>query len=82
MDRYADSREENPAWRLIRMAMASVAEMCVIPLQDVLALGTEARLNMPGTVGGGNWSWRAAPGCLTDAVMQKLKEMVELYGRA
>ncbi len=81
LDRYADSRQDNPAWRLIRMAMASVADFCVIPLQDVLALGRDARMNLPGTVGS-NWRWRFAPGLLKDTLARKLREMSELYGRA
>ena len=81
LDRYADSRQDNPAWRLIRMAMASVAGFCVIPLQDVLVLGRDARMNMPGTVGS-NWRWRFAPGLLSDALARRLRGMSELYGRA
>lgn len=44
-------------WDLIRVALASVANTAIVPMQDVFALGTEARMNLPGRLGG-NWSWR------------------------
>ncbi|OHE71742.1 MAG: 4-alpha-glucanotransferase, partial [Treponema sp. GWB1_62_6] len=50
---------EGLLWRLIRLAYASVADFCVIPMQDVLGLGSEARMNTPSTIGG-NWTWRLA----------------------
>ncbi len=81
MDRYAFSREESPAWRLIRMAMSSVAGFCIIPLQDALELGSAARMNMPGT-SGGNWRWRFAHGALSDQLARRLRELAEMYGRA
>ena len=51
-------------WAIIRLAMASVAELCVFPLQDILALGSEARMNTPGRPSG-NWSWRYTPGAFS-----------------
>ena len=57
LHRYAPWVERDPAWELIRMAWSSVADLALTPLQDVLVLGTEARMNMPGR-GVGNWSWR------------------------
>ena len=48
------------AHRLIRLGLSSQAELCVVPLQDVLHLGKEARMNTPGTVGAPNWEWRLA----------------------
>ena len=51
---------------MIRAVMASVADVAIVPLQDVLGLGSEARMNLPGTVSG-NWKWRYRPGALKQA---------------
>ena len=67
-------------WSLIRAAMASVARIAVIPLQDVLGLGSQARMNLPGTTGS-NWRWRCPPGALTGTLAARLNEMVRLYER-
>lgn len=67
-------------WDLIRLALASVADLAVIPLQDVLDLGSEARMNTP-SKGTGNWRWRFTPGMLTDQVLDRLGYLTELYGR-
>jgi 4-alpha-glucanotransferase len=67
-------------WTLIRAAMASAADLAIVPLQDVLGLGSEARMNLPGTVGD-NWTWRYAKGALTDQLAARLAEMVTLYER-
>ncbi len=65
---------------MIRLAMGSVADYCIIPLQDVLGLGSEARMNLPGRAGG-NWQWRYSAGALNEELAADLKEMVELFGR-
>ena len=52
---------------MIRAVMASVAELAIVPLQDVLGLGSEARMNLHGTVGG-NWKWRCPPNALKPAL--------------
>jgi len=67
-------------WALIRAAMASVAQMAIIPLQDILGLGSEARMNLPGTVGS-NWKWQYPPGALSDEIVTRLAKMVVLYER-
>jgi len=67
-------------WTLIRAAMASVADLAIVPLQDVLGLGSEARMNLPGTVGG-NWTWRCIEGAPTRALAARLADMVALYER-
>jgi 4-alpha-glucanotransferase len=54
--------------------------MAIIPLQDVLGLGAEARMNHPSKVGGW-WSWRVSPGMLTDAIADRLRELATVYGR-
>jgi 4-alpha-glucanotransferase len=68
------------AWSLIRAGLASVADTFVAPLQDVLDLGSEARMNLPGSPGG-NWGWRCRREQLTDAVAGRLRELTETYGR-
>ncbi len=68
-------------WEFIRAAMASVSDTCVIPMQDYLGLGTEARTNMPSTLGT-NWKWRMLPGQFTSELAARILEMSKLYGRA
>jgi 4-alpha-glucanotransferase len=80
-DRYAPRAADDPAWTLIRLAWASVAELAIAPLQDVLRLGNEARMNHPGTVGG-NWRWRAAPGQITEKPLSQLADLTTIYQRA
>ena len=73
-----DGREMN--WVLIRAILASVADMAIIPLQDVLGLGSEARMNLPARPSG-NWQWRFTAGQLTPEIGERLTEMVQIYGR-
>jgi 4-alpha-glucanotransferase len=68
------------AWDLIRTALSSVADLAVIPMQDVLDLGTEARMNLPGQAAG-NWSWRMLPGQWTEFQQVRLRELTRMYGR-
>ena len=67
-------------WELIRLAMMSVCSTAILPMQDILAFGEEARLNVP-SVALGNWDWRLLPGQLTAELAEKLAEMTRLYGR-
>ena len=67
------SPEEAPE-AFLRCAVASPADTVILPMQDVLGLGGEARMNLPGTVGG-NWRWRMKPGADTDAVAEHLMEL-------
>jgi 4-alpha-glucanotransferase len=76
---YTEGEEIN--WDFIRAVLASVANTAVVPLQDVLGLGTEARMNLPNSTEG-NWSWRVKPGALTSDIATRLRELTELYGRA
>jgi 4-alpha-glucanotransferase len=57
-----------------------VAETAIVPMQDVLSLGTAARMNYPGRAGG-NWGWRLLPDHLRDVVAERLGELTSLYGR-
>ncbi|MBN1640131.1 MAG: 4-alpha-glucanotransferase [Anaerolineae bacterium] len=67
-------------WALIRAAMASVADMAIVPLQDVLGLGSHARMNLPGTIGA-NWTWRFTEDMLSEHLAARLAEMATLYER-
>jgi 4-alpha-glucanotransferase len=69
------------SWELIHLAMRSVAKLAIVPLQDLLNLGSEARMNRPG-VELGNWGWRYQPHQLTDAIQERLGELTTVYGRA
>ena len=81
--RYMNNRGTPPEeihWDFIRLAMSSVADLCVIPIQDYLGLGSSARINTPSTLGN-NWKWRLREGQLTDSLAERIREMTELYGR-
>jgi 4-alpha-glucanotransferase len=80
LDSYSPGAAGDPPWSLIRLAWASVADLAVAPLQDVLRLGNEARMNMPGT-SEGNWRWRLDPTLLTDELLDRLAEMTVIYQR-
>ncbi len=73
--------QDTVAWELIRLAMMSVANLAVIPMQDVLGLGAEARMNTP-SITYGNWEWRMKEGALTGALAEKLLDYSRLYNRA
>ena len=68
-------------WEFIRAVMASVADTAIVPAQDLLGLGSEARMNRPGTASG-NWRWRLRPGQLTQDTMRKLGVLADTYDRA
>lgn len=68
-------------WTLVRAAFASVARIAIVPLQDLLALGTDARMNIPG-VATGNWSWQLPDADALDRTLaETLRRMVDRYGR-
>jgi 4-alpha-glucanotransferase len=67
-------------WELIRLAMESKANLAIIPMQDILGLGEEARMNRPAT-GDGNWEWQLMPDKIKPSVGDRLREMTEAYGR-
>ena len=60
--------------------MSSVADLCVIPMQDYLNLGSEARINIPSTLGG-NWIWRMKKGQFDKETVKEIARVTELYGR-
>jgi 4-alpha-glucanotransferase len=77
---YLCHNGDDPAWNMIRMAYSSVADMAVVPLQDIFRLGTEARMNVPG-VTGGNWDWRFTIEALTPELAADLCELAQRYRR-
>ncbi len=79
--RYLARDGSDVAWDFIRTAWSSVADCAIAPLQDVLNLGAEARMNTPGRAAG-NWSWRFQAPQLHAALLARLAELTELYGRA
>ncbi|PLX85369.1 MAG: 4-alpha-glucanotransferase [Desulfuromonas sp.] len=78
---YLGSAGEDIGREMIRLAMASVADLCIFPLQDVLGLDGSARMNRPGQ-GRGNWTWRLHPGVLGEQVGQSLATLTRTFGRA
>jgi 4-alpha-glucanotransferase len=65
---------------LIRSALASTARLAVIPLQDLLELGSDARMNRPGEPAG-NWCWRCPPRALSRSLARRIHGLVKMYGR-
>ncbi|PLY07707.1 MAG: 4-alpha-glucanotransferase, partial [Desulfuromonas sp.] len=70
----------NMPWDLIRVALESPSQRCIIPLPDLLCLGSDARFNRPGT-SSGNWSWRLPAGRMTPAVADALAELTTACNR-
>lgn len=68
------------SWHFIRLAMGSVSDTCIIPIQDYLSLGNEARINTPSTIGG-NWIWRMDAKALSAKLANRIYKMTKLYGR-
>jgi 4-alpha-glucanotransferase len=79
--RYLGTDGREIHWDLVRAVLASVADTAVVPVQDLLGLGGEARMNLPGRLGG-NWVFRYEPGALDDGVAARLRGLTETYGRA
>lgn len=73
-------KKKDLPWALIRAAIASSANTAIIPMQDYLGLGSEARINVPSTLGC-NWRWRMEQGALSKDLAKKIKKMTKLYGR-
>jgi 4-alpha-glucanotransferase len=72
--------DDDPWWSLIRLAHASRARLAMVQMQDVLGLGSEGRMNVPGTARG-SWRWRLEPGALTDELAARLRASTEAAGR-
>lgn len=78
--RYLGTEGDEINWDLIRLALASVADIAVIPVQDILGLGPEGRMNTPASEAG-NWSWRLQPDQITPPIVKRLADLTETYGR-
>src|SRR5262249_39360897 len=78
--RYIARPGDDIAWDLIRLAWASVADYALVPLQDLLDLGAEARMNLPGRPSG-NWRWRFTADQLTIEMLDRLEGLTKLYSR-
>lgn len=80
-NRYMDIRTSSQACsKMVRLALASVADTAIIPIQDYLELGEEARINTPSTLGG-NWKWRVKQEQLTDELAVSISLLCKLYSR-
>ena len=74
------TRDNAIHWDFICLAMRSVADTCVIPVQDFLGLDESARINTPSTLGN-NWKWRMTLGCFSQELIDKIKRLTKIYGR-
>jgi len=79
--RYLGRPDNDIVWDLIREALSSVSNYAIIPMQDILKLDTKSRMNTPSTLNDSNWSWRMSKDDMTGFIADRLKGMVELYGR-
>ncbi len=75
------TQDEGMVWGVIRTAMSSVSDLCVVPMQDYLNLGGEARMNFPGTLSDSNWTWRVQDGIINESLAERIHGLTELYGR-
>jgi 4-alpha-glucanotransferase len=80
LQRYLGGASQNMPWALNRTALASVGQLAVLPLQDLLGLSSGARLNTPGTVTG-NWTWRVNLAALTPELARAARDLNDIYGR-
>ena len=74
------TKTEGYNWGMMKGAWASVSELAIVTMQDILGLGSEARMNTPSTLGT-NWKWRMKDGELTETLAKKLKRCMQMYGR-
>ena len=74
--------QKEMVWEIIRLAMASVSERCIVQMQDYLTIGEEGRMNFPGTMTTNNWTWRAQPGFDSDELAERIAALTKRYFRA
>ena len=67
-------------WKFVQTCMNSVADYCIIPMQDILGLSSESRINIPSTVGN-NWKWRIKKGAFDDEIIERLRTLTRVSGR-
>ncbi|HEV3236603.1 MAG TPA: 4-alpha-glucanotransferase [Gemmataceae bacterium] len=80
LHRYLFEGDRDIAWDMIRLAWSSVANYALTPLQDILSLGSQARMNFPGRAAG-NWCWRYTPEMLAPNLLDRLGELTTIYSR-
>jgi 4-alpha-glucanotransferase len=80
MNRKKSASRKKLTWNLVCLAMSSVSDLCIVPMQDYLCLPNTARINMPSTLGG-NWQWRMEREAFTVKLAEKIRRMTKLYGR-
>jgi len=80
MNEYFQVDKNEPAWSFIKLAWSTVADVAIAPLQDVLRLGSNARMNFPGKASG-YWGWRYSKAMLTDKHADELARITRIYGR-
>lgn len=80
LEDYLGQTPDNPVRALIREVLKSVAAFAVVPMQDILGLGPEARMNEPGTIGG-NWAWRMQSEATSQTLARELRQLAVLYAR-
>jgi 4-alpha-glucanotransferase len=80
LQKQLGAKNREIVWAMIREALASQADTAIVPAQDLLELGSEARMNFPG-IAEGNWGWRLKDGALTQKLAQKLRSITITYGR-
>ncbi len=78
--RYLSRSGMDISWDMIRSVWASVAKMALAPMQDFLSLGSDARMNFPGKLGG-NWTWRMAANAMNESLQLRIHDINQLYGR-
>lgn len=77
---YLNTDSAEIHWDFVRAVWASVANTAIAPMQDLLGLGNDARMNLPASISG-NWSWQCKHGDFSDEIAENLKSLTELYGR-
>jgi 4-alpha-glucanotransferase len=77
---YLNPGSDGPVWALIRAASTSVADICLFPVQDVIGIGSEGRMNVP-SAATGNWSWRVQQSALTAGLAHKLRALTDVSDR-
>ena len=80
--RYLARSGDDISWSMMRQVMVSPARYAIFPMQDLLSLSADCRMNIPSTVGANNWSWRMMPGAADSQLSSRFSEMVRMYGRA
>jgi 4-alpha-glucanotransferase len=78
--RYLGTEGREIHWDFVRTVLASVADTAIVPVQDLLGLGSEARMNLPGRLGG-NWQFRYEEGQLDEGIAARLRSLTDTYGR-